>query len=95
MFGYRFPRTYADLREAPWCRSYESWVGTDGVFIHVNLEWLDLEGVDRVCSAHGETLKGALQDLKDELWHDMRPPSKAMGDGVLKIARQMMPKQEG
>ena len=70
----KFPKTYADLNAAPWCDSYENWVGTDGVFIHVNLKWLDLEGVDRVCSAHGETLKDALQDLKDDLWNDLRPP---------------------
>tara|TARA_Y100000033_G_scaffold41054_1_gene41341 strand:+ start:122 stop:355 length:234 start_codon:yes stop_codon:yes gene_type:complete len=76
MEGFKFPRTYADLESAPWCDSYENWVGADGVFIHVNLDWLDLEGVDRVCSAHGENLKDALRDLKAELWHDMRPPTK-------------------
>lgn len=71
----KFPRTYADLKAAPWCDSYENWVGTDGVFIHINLDWLDLEGVDRVLSAHGENLKEALQDLRDELWDDLRPPT--------------------
>ena len=76
MEGFKFPRTYADLDSAPWCDSYEIWLGTDGVFIHVHLDWLDLEGVDRVCSAHGENLKDALRDLKAELWHDMRPPTK-------------------
>ena len=69
----KFPKTYADLDAAPWCDSYENWIGADGVFIHVNLDWLDLEGVDRVCSAHGETLKEALQDLKDELWQPAAP----------------------
>ena len=88
MFGYPFPRTYADLDAAPWCDSYENWVGQDGVFIHVDLDWLDLEGVDRVCSAHGETLKDALRDLRAELWHDMRPPSAAMADGARRIIKQ-------
>tara|TARA_X000000368_G_scaffold227221_1_gene179357 strand:+ start:6741 stop:6962 length:222 start_codon:yes stop_codon:yes gene_type:complete len=69
----RFPKTYADLRAAPWCSSYEDWIGTDGVFIHVHLAWLD-DPDNRVCSAHGETLKDALRDLKAELWHDIRPP---------------------
>ena len=70
----KFPKTYADLRKAPWCDSYEKWIGTDGVFIHVKFGWIpDAEW--RVCSAHGETLKGALQDLKDELWDDLRPPA--------------------
>ena len=76
MAGYKFPRSYAELNAAPFIDSVEEWVGTDGVFIHVHLDWLDLEGVDRVCSAHGETLKEALRDLRVELWGDMRPPHK-------------------
>ena len=76
MNGYIFPRTYADLKAAPWCDSYENWVGQDGVFIHVHFDWLD-EPDNRVCSAHGETLKEALEDLRAEFWHDMRPPVEA------------------
>ena len=75
MNGYKFPRTYADLKAAPWCDSYENWVGQDGVFIHVNLDWLD-EPDNRVCSAHGETLKKALEDLRWDFWHEMRPPAE-------------------
>ena len=71
----RFPKTYADLKAAPWCDSYENWVGTDGVFIHVKFDWLE-DAANRVCSAHGENLKDALRDLKSELWNDIRPPAK-------------------
>ena len=74
MKGFKFPRSYADLEAAPFIDSYENWVGTDGVFIHVHLDWLD-DPDGRVCSAHGDTLKGALLDLRSELWHDMRPPT--------------------
>ena len=87
MFGYSFPRTYADLEAAPWCDSVERWIGADGVFIHVHFDWL-LDAEWRVCSAHGENLKEALEDLRSEFWSDMRPPSAAMGDGACRIIKQ-------
>lgn len=71
----KFPRTYADLKVAPWCDFVERYIGADGVLIHVHFDWLeDAEG--RVCSAYGKNLREALQDLKSEMWDDIRPPAK-------------------
>ena len=45
------------------------------MFIHVKLERLE-DPESRNWLAHGENLKEALQDLRDEFWHDLRPPIK-------------------
>ena len=91
MFGYSFPRTYADLKAAPWCYDFERPdlpVGSgDGCFIHIHSDWFPDDYGERF-SACGYTLKDALVDLR-ELWDNyMRPPSAAMGDGARRIIRQ-------
>jgi len=73
--SYKFPRTYADLDAAPWCDGYDPPKGKvskdgDHLSIFINLNWLP-EGWDS--SPGGESLKKALEDLRD-YWPDMRPP---------------------
>jgi len=81
MKNYKFPRTIADLDDAPWCHSYERPdlpIGSgDGWFIHVHADWLppDHEYGER-CSACGYYFKDVLIDLR-ELWDNyMRPPEE-------------------
>lgn len=80
-----FPRTYADLEAAPWCELVERPRALaihrgEGVFIHARLSWLPGADYDLVRSAHGLTLKEALSNLRQDLWHWLRDP--ATGDPV-------------
>lgn len=77
MDNFKFPKTYADLDDAPWCYSYEKpdhWATPmgNGCFIHIYEEWFPSEWGERM-SACGATLKEALADMQD-LWEEMRPP---------------------
>lgn len=78
MNGCKFPRTIADLDDAPWCHSYERPdlpVGSgDGWFIHIHTDWFPEDYGERY-SATGYYFKDVLIDLR-ELWDNyMRPPS--------------------
>lgn len=74
MDEHKFPKTYGDLDEAPWCDSYEKPDRRHGwdCFIYIKYDWFPEEYGDRY-SAFGSTLKEALLDLQD-LWREMRPP---------------------
>lgn len=90
----KFPRTYADLEAAAYVAFIERHPGEDGVFIHINTDWLAEVDQGGVLSAHGNTLAEALQDLRAEFWDVLRPPSHAMGDGVRAIAKEIFTDRE-
>jgi hypothetical protein len=72
----KFPRTWKDVESAPWCYDTECYLGGDGVFIHIEMAWLPPNHeVYNSCTAWGETLAHALQDLHSDLWPWMRDPS--------------------
>ena len=80
MNSFKFPRTIADLDDAPWCYSYERPdlpIGSgDGWFIHIHTDWFPEEYGERY-SACGYYFNDVLSDLR-ELWDNyMRPPSEA------------------
>jgi len=67
----KFPRTYADLDNAPWCTGYELPDSTGGCHIYIDFRWLP---PGDYISPYGETsLKDALKDLKS-LWPLIRKP---------------------
>lgn len=71
----KFPRSYADLACAPWCDAIERPDADGGCFIHVRIDWLPRDHfVSNACSAHGDTLAEALEDLRSTLWPHIRPP---------------------
>ena len=74
-FAMRFPRTWADVRRAPWLDFIEPSIGDDPIFLHVRMDWLP-PGFERdnACSAVGYTLREALNVLRADLWSHMRPP---------------------
>lgn len=71
----RFPRTWAEVKAAPWCAFTEPAQDGDPCWIHVRTDWLP-EGheVDHVCSANGDTLREALENLRADVWPHMSPP---------------------
>jgi hypothetical protein len=71
----RFPRTWADVRKAPWLDFIEPALEGDPAFIHVRMDWLPPGfEVDHACSAVGATLSDALLALRADIWPHLRPP---------------------
>ena len=77
---FKFPRTYADLRKAPYINYIEN-AGSDGIFLYIEEKYLYDEN-NEVQTNGGETiawginLQEALSNLRYDYWKYIEPSYK-------------------
>lgn len=64
----RFPRTYRDLEESPWCKGYDKPFEYDSCFIYVDPDYIVNWVENDPTIVTGKNLKEALSNLKAEMW---------------------------
>ena len=77
---FNFPKTYADLRKAPYINYIEN-AGSDGIFLYIEEKYLydennEIQTNGGETIAWGHTLSEALSNLKDDYWKYIEPSYK-------------------
>tara|TARA_Y100001937_G_scaffold56657_1_gene77842 strand:+ start:66 stop:392 length:327 start_codon:yes stop_codon:yes gene_type:complete len=77
---FNFPKTYADLRKAPYINDIEN-AGSDGIFLYIEEKYLydennEIQTNGGETIAWGHTLSEALANLRDDYWKYIEPSFK-------------------